>query len=486
MLSLPQLIPSYIAGQWITPGGSNFDVLNPATEKTICQLRFGAPKDAENALRAAAAAGTDWAATALSDRIALLARLRDAYQAREADIAQAMSMEIGCPITFAKEAQTWAGWAHFDPHIAAARSYSYEYQVGHSRVVHEPIGVCAMITPWNWPMNQIVVKLIPAFLAGCTMVIKPSEYAPISAHILAELLHEVGIPSGVVNILHGDGVGVGATLSAHPLVRMVSFTGSARAGVAISKAAASTVKRVTLELGGKSPNLILADADFDSAVRSGVQACMSNAGQSCDAPTRMYVPRARYAAAVELARQSALALKVGDPADAKTDMGPVVNQVQFERIQSMIQAAIQEGAQAVCGGPGRPQGLEQGYFVRPTVFAQVQHHMRIAREEVFGPVLTILAYDDEESLVDMANDSDFGLSAYISSLDMHHASRIARRLQAGQVQINYPAWDLRAPFGGYKQSGNGREYSTWGLQDYLETKAIVGYPPEMPIVRRAG
>lgn len=471
-----QTLASYLNGQWFMPSGSVMPVYNPANASLIAELALGSPEDAHQAIQAAKQAFPAYAQTTLAERIGYLEALRDVYARRRQDLADAIRLEMGAPARFALNAQAESGLAHFDAHLKALREFAFEYRINQSQIVHEPIGVVALITPWNWPMNQLVVKVIPALAAGCTMVVKPSEIAPLSAQIFAELIHEIDLPPGVFNLLHGDGEGVGQTLSRHPEVAMVSFTGSMRAGVAISKAAADTVKRVSLELGGKSPNLILRDADFPKAITQAVNYCMSNSGQSCDAPSRLYVPIERYAEALQQAQVAALALKVGDPQAVDTDLGPVVSALQYERIQQWIQIGIDEGASLVCGGLGKPAGLEQGYYVKTTVFGNVHQTMRIAREEIFGPVLVILPYQDEEELIQLANDSDYGLSAYISSADPQHAVRIARRLRVGQVQLNYPEWDVHAPFGGYKQSGNGREYAQWGLQDFLETKAIIGYP----------
>lgn len=471
-----QTLASYLNGQWFMPSGSILPVYNPANGSLIAQLALGSPEDTHQAIQAAQQAFPAYAQTPLAERIAYLEALREAYARRRQDLADAIRLEMGAPARFALNAQAESGLAHFDAHLQALHTFAFEYRMNQSQIVHEPIGVVALITPWNWPMNQLVVKVIPALAAGCTMVVKPSELAPLSAQIFAELIDEIGLPAGVFNLLHGDGEGVGQTLSKHPEVAMVSFTGSMRAGVAISKAAADTVKRVSLELGGKSPNLILRDADFPKAITQAVNYCMSNSGQSCDAPTRLYVPIERYTEALQQAKMAALALKVGDPQAADTDLGPVVSALHYERIQQWIQIGIDEGAKLICGGLGKPKGLEQGHYVKATVFGDVHQTMRIAREEIFGPVLVILPYQDEEELIQLANDSDYGLSAYISSTDPQHAADIARRLRAGQVQLNYPDWDLYAPFGGYKQSGNGREYAQWGLHDFLETKAIIGYP----------
>lgn len=470
-----QTFLSYINGEWLKPSGTALAVHNPADENIIGQVILGTDKDTDRAVQAASLAFQFYSKLSLQERLGFIEAMRDEYAKRIEDIALAMCQEMGAPITFSREAQATSGLGHFDAHLNAAREFKFEYSVNTSLILHEPIGVAALITPWNWPMNQLVAKVIPALIAGCTMVVKPSEISPISANIFAEVVDAIGLPAGVFNLLHGDGQGVGQALSKHPLVDLVSFTGSIRAGTAITQAAADTVKRVTLELGGKSPNLILRDADFESAVSQGVQYCMANTGQSCDAPSRMYVPKEHYQDALALAKQSALSLKTGNPLDADTDLGPVVSQLQYERIQNLIQVGIEEGAEIVCGGLGKPSGLEKGYYVKTTIFGQVSQNMRIAREEVFGPVLVIIPYEDEDQLIEFANDSEYGLSSYISSVNLEHANQIARKLRTGQVQINYPEWDLYAPFGGYKKSGNGREYAQWGLVDYLETKAIVGY-----------
>lgn len=473
-----QTLLSYINGQWVQAHGRLLAVKNPANNQILAELSLGTDEDVDQAVAAAKQAFKTYSQTSLEERITYLEQLRSAYAARLADIAEAIRLEMGAPRTFALDSQAASGLAHFDSHLQALREFAFEYPQGSSLIVHEPIGIVGLITPWNWPMNQLVVKVIPALAAGCTLVLKPSELAPLSANLFAEVVQAAGLPAGVFNLLHGDGEGVGQALSKHPHIDMISFTGSTRAGKAISKAAADTIKRVTLELGGKSPNLILEDADLATAVKQGVLLCMSNSGQSCDAPTRMYVAHQHYQAALQVAKITAEALVVGDPADPSTDLGPVISQAQYERIQAMIQLGIDEGARLICGGLGKPDRLSaeltQGHYVQATVFGDVQQTMRIAREEIFGPVLVILPYDDEAQLVEFANDSPYGLSAYIASNNPECAQRIARQLKVGQVQLNYPEWDLAAPFGGYKQSGNGREYAQWGLSDFLETKAIIG------------
>ncbi|TXH67782.1 MAG: aldehyde dehydrogenase family protein [Thiothrix sp.] len=473
-----QTLLSYINGQWIRPTGSSLELRNPANNGVIAEVILGTASDLDRAVTAAVTAFKTYAQTSLEQRIQYLEQLRDAYAARLPEIAEAIRLEMGAPQEFALNAQAASGLAHFDSHLQALREFAFEYPSGASQIVHEPIGVVGLITPWNWPMNQLVVKVIPALAAGCTLVLKPSELAALSANLFAELVQSTDLPAGVFNLLHGDGDGVGQGLSKHPQIEMISFTGSTRAGKAITQAAAETIKRVTLELGGKSPNLILDDADLSLAVKQGVLLCMSNSGQSCDAPTRMYVPRAQYQQAIQIAAATAAELVVGDPSDPQVNLGPVISHAQYERIQAFIQAGLDEGAELLCGGLGKPSHLQaelaEGHYVQATIFVNVQQSMRIAREEIFGPVLVLIPYDDEQALIDMANDSPYGLSAYIASTNRDRALSIARKLRAGQVQINYPEWDLYAPFGGYKQSGNGREYAQWGLRDFLETKAIIG------------
>ena len=382
---------------------------------------------------------------------------------------------MGAPLTFAREAQVWAGRVHLEATIQALETYEFARLRGTSLIAKEPIGVAALITPWNWPLNQIVCKVAPALAAGCATVLKPSEIAPISGIVFAEIVDAAGAPAGVFNLVNGTGIDVGQVMAGHPDVDMVSFTGSTRAGIMVAKTAADTVKRVAQELGGKSPNIILRDADFEAAVRAGVAACFANSGQSCDAPARMLTPAERHEEALEIAAEVAAGLKVGDPREQGVDLGPVVSQTQFDKIQRLIEAGIRDGARLVAGGPGRPPGLDRGYYVRPTVFGEVKPGMTIEREEVFGPVLAIMSYQDEDEAVRLANDTVYGLAAYVSSTDIEHARAIAARLRAGTVNLNYPAWDVHAPFGGYKQSGNGREYADFGIDDYLELKAVVGY-----------
>jgi len=466
----------YIDGQWIPPVvPATLDVVNPATEQAFTRIAVGSTADVDKAVAAARRAFPSFSAVSRERRLALLERLLEAYNARGEDLARAVSEEMGAPLAFAREAQVWAGRVHLEATIRALRTYEFSRRRGGSLIVEEPIGVCALITPWNWPLNQIVCKVAPALAAGCTVVLKPSEIAPISGILFAEIVAAAGIPAGVFNLVNGDGPQVGQVMAGHPDVDMVSFTGSTRAGIIVAKTAADTVKRVAQELGGKSPNILLADADFEPAVRAGVLACFSNSGHSCDAPTRMLVPAERSEEAMAIAAAAARELKVGDPQAQGVDLGPVVSRVQFDKIQRLIGISIEEGARLVAGGLGRPGDLDRGYYVKPTVFGDVTPEMTIAREEVFGPVLAIMPYSDEAEAVRIANDTVYGLAAYVSSQNLDHARAVAARLRAGTVNLNYPAWDVDAPFGGYKQSGNGREYADFGIRDYLEVKAVVGY-----------
>jgi aldehyde dehydrogenase (NAD+) len=466
----------YIDGAWVDPiAPARIDVINPATEEAYTQISAGSAADVNRAVAAAKAAFPSFSKTTQAQRLAWLKKLLEVYNERYEDIAQAVTSEMGAPLSFARAAQAWAGQAHLEATIKALEEYKFEEQRGPTRLVKEGIGVVGLITPWNWPLNQIVCKVAPAIAAGCTMVLKPSEIAPISGIVFAELVDKIGLPKGVFNLVNGDGPSVGQVIASHPDVDMVSFTGSTRAGIIVAKSAADTVKRVAQELGGKSANIILPDADFENAVATGVGACFGNSGQSCDAPTRMFVPAARHEEALAIAKKAAATHKVGDPHAEDTVLGPVVSQVQFDKIQRLIQAGIDEGATLVTGGLGRPDGLNRGYYCKPTVFGHVKHEMTISREEIFGPVLSILSYDTEEQAIAMANDTVYGLAGYVQSKDVAHASRVARQLRVGTVSINYPDWDVYAPFGGYKQSGNGREYADWGIHDFLEIKGIVGY-----------
>ena len=465
----------YINGAWVAPlGGSTVGVENPATEEIIATVALASTADADRAVAAARAAFDGFTAWPVADRIALVRRILAAYNARYDDFARAMQLEMGAPSAWSRDAQAWAGQVHIEATIKAAEEMHWEVLRGNTCIIHEGIGVCVLITPWNWPMNQIACKVTPALIAGCTMVLKPSEIAPLSGALFAEICHEAGVPAGVFNLINGTGPEVGAHLAAHPQVDMVSFTGSTRAGTAVAAAAAPTVKRVAQELGGKSPNIILPSADLAAAVRGGVEGCFGNTGQSCDAPTRMFVPRDRAEEAYAIAAQVAAEVVVGDPTDPSVTMGPLISRTQFDKVQGLIQKGMDEGARLIAGGLGRPAGLNRGWFVQPTIFGDVTDQMTIAREEIFGPVLSILPYDTVEQAVASANDTVYGLAAYVQG-EASEARAVGRRLRAGQVNLNYPDWDTFAPFGGYKQSGNGREYADWGIHDFCEVKAIVGY-----------
>ena len=465
----------YINGQWVDPAQpKTLDVINPANEEPFARISMGSAADVDKAVAAAKAAFPKFSATSKQERIELLQSIMAVYQKRYADIAAAITEEMGAPKTLSEKAQAAMGIAHLNTNLEILKKYEFEEDKGPTRILREPIGVCGFITPWNWPVNQIACKVAPALAVGCTMVLKPSEVAPVNAYIFDEILHEAGVPAGVFNLVNGDGPGVGAPLSSHPDVDMVSFTGSTRAGILVSKAAADTVKRVALELGGKSANIVLDDADFGKAITGSVFGMMSNSGQSCNAPTRMLVPAKRHDEAVAIAKAAAEQVKVGDPNAEGTVIGPVVSDVQFNKIQGLIQKGIEEGATLVTGGTGRPEGLNKGYYVRPTVFANVTNDMTIAREEIFGPVLSILPYKDEEEAVAIANDTVYGLSGYVQG-EPEHARKVAARLRTGNVHLNLAGPDLNAPFGGYKQSGNGREWGEFGFEEFLEVKAVLGY-----------
>lgn len=466
----------FIDGKWVAPAvPATLDVIDPSTEEAYTQISVGSKADVDRAVAAAKAAFPSFAQTSQKDRLALLKRILEVYNERYEDIAKAVSQEMGAPIGWARSAQAWAGQAHMEATIKAFENYEFFEKRGTTMVAYEPIGVAALITPWNWPLNQIVCKVAPALAAGCTVVLKPSEIAPISGIVFAEVMEAAGTPKGVFNLVNGTGPDVGQVMAGHPDIDMVSFTGSTRAGIIVAKTAADTVKRVAQELGGKSANIILPDADLQEAVEKGVEGCFGNSGQSCDAPTRMLVPAARHDEALEIAKARAEKFKVGDPLAEDTELGPVVSQLQFDKIQRLIEAGIKEGATVVTGGPGRPEHLNRGYYVRPTVFGHVRPGMTIEREEIFGPVLSVISYESEDEAVKIANDTVYGLAGYVQSKDIEHARKVAARIRAGQVSINYPDWDTHAPFGGYKQSGNGREYADWGIHDFLEVKGIVGY-----------
>lgn len=468
----------YIDGAWEQTDGSHavIDVENPANGSVVGRIIQAEEADIDRAVAAARRAFESFSQSTREDRLALLARVIEVYEARQDELAAVMSAEMGASITTSREAQAPAGLAHLQSAHKALKDFEFQTPVNDTNtVLREPIGVCAFITPWNWPLNQIAAKVGPALATGCTCVLKSSEMAPLSAHIFAEILHEAGVPAGVFNLVDGDGPGAGAYMAQHPDVDMVSFTGSTRAGIEVSRLAAPTVKRVTLELGGKSPNIILDDADFETAVANGTQVCMYNVGQSCDAPTRMLVPHNRMDEAMEIAARTANALMTGDPSREDVDNGPIAYGRQYEKVVDLIGKGIAEGAHLACGGAEKPEGCDNGYFVKPTVFGRVTPDMTIAAEEIFGPVLSIIGYGDEEEAIRIANDTPYGLAAYLSSGDLERARRVAKRLKAGQVILNATEPDTDTPFGGYKQSGNGREGGEYGFEDFLEVKAVVGW-----------
>jgi aldehyde dehydrogenase (NAD+) len=466
----------YIDGQWVEPaaGVRTMAIVNPATEAVIGKLAMGGTDDVDRAVSAARAAFPSWSQSSREERLAVLTRMAELYKARFSEIAAAVSTEMGAPLWLCHELQAAVGLVQIQAATAALQDFPFETTRGTTRIVREPVGVVALITPWNWPLNQIAAKVAPALAAGCTIVLKPSEITPLDARIFTEIVHEAGVPAGVFNMIHGDGKTVGSALARHPDVDMISITGSTRAGIDVATQAAPTVKRVTQELGGKSPALILDDADLKTAVSAGVISCMMNSGQTCIAPTRMLVPREHYVQAVAIAAATANALTVGDPQLPTSKLGPISNRGQYERVQDMIETGIAEGARVVAGGPGRPEGLTQGFYVRPTVFADVRNDMAIAREEIFGPVLVIIPYDGEEQGIAIANDTPYGLASYVWSGDAARARRVAGRIRAGSVQINGARLDLTAPFGGCKASGNGREFGEYGLAEFLEYKTLAG------------
>ena len=465
----------YINGEWVEPAGrETIDVINPATEEAFATISMGTAEDVDAAAKAARAAFPAWSQSSVEERKTVLQKIMAGIQARAGDLAAAITSEMGAPVGLANAAQVPSGLGHFAAVLPLLENYKFQETRGSTLIVKEAAGVCGFITPWNWPLNQIACKVAPALAAGCTIVLKPSEVAPINAYILAEIIDECGLPPGVFNLVNGDGPNVGAAISAHPEVDVVSFTGSTRAGREVARAAADGIKRVTQELGGKSANIILDDtADFGKAVFSGVLNCFGNSGQSCNAPTRMLVPKARMGEAIESAKAAAAKAVVGDPNSEGTSLGPVVSELQFNKINALIEAGIKEGAELIAGGPGRPDGLDKGYFIKPTVFANVTNDMTIAREEVFGPVLTIIGYDDDADAIAIANDTEYGLSGYISG-EPAHAQQIALQIRTGMVHINGAPLDISAPFGGYKKSGNGREWGLEGFEEYLETKAMMG------------
>jgi len=468
----------YIDGHWVDPvTPKQMDVINPANEEVAGHISAGSAADVDKAVAAAQKAFVTYSQTSREERIELLQRILAEYQKRFGEIANAITEEMGAPASLAQRAQAAVGLMHLSTGIEVLKNFKFEEDRGSTRIVKEPIGVCGLITPWNWPINQVACKVVPALATGCTMVLKPSEEAPFSAYLWTEIMDAAGVPAGVYNMINGTGPEVGAAISGHKGVDMVSFTGSTRAGVEVARNAAATVKRVAQELGGKSPNIILEDADMKSAVGGGVRSVMNNSGQSCNAPTRMLVPAKKMDEAIVIAKEAAESTTVGDP-NGNATIGPVVNKTQWEKIQRLIKAGIDEGATLVTGGTGRPEGLDKGFYVKPTVFANVTNDMTIAKEEIFGPVVSILGYDSVDQAVAIGNDTEYGLAAYISGTDQTKIREVASQLRAGQVSINGGGGDPTAPFGGYKMSGNGREWGDYGFHEYLETKAMLGYTPK--------
>lgn len=466
----------YINGEWTSPAvPALLPVINPATEEVVAEVARGSAEDVDRAVAAARAAFPGWSATPVVERASILSNIHALILERKEPLAQALSLEMGAAISFSRAMQVPLAAEHVRVARDLLSTYRFQTVEGSTAIEREAIGVCGLITPWNWPLYQITAKVAPALAAGCTVVLKPSELSPLSALLFAQLVHDAGLPPGVFNLVNGSGPDVGAAIAAHPDIDMISITGSNRAGALVAQAAAVTVKRVTQELGGKSPNVMLPDADFAKAVPLGVLSAFRNVGQSCSAPTRMIVPRARLAEVEALAADTANALIVGDPQSPDTQLGPIANEAQFSRVQAMIQAGISEGAKLLCGGPGRVPRFEKGYYTKPTVFSEVGSAMRIAQEEIFGPVLCILAYDTIDEAVAIANDTVYGLGAHVQAQDLELGRAVASRIRAGQVHLNHPAWNPMAPFGGYKRSGNGREYGLMGFEEYLETKAIIGF-----------
>lgn len=466
----------YINGRWTFPAiPATLPVVNPANEAVVAEVARGSAEDVDRAVAAARGAFAGWSATPAAARAQVLGKIHELILERKEQLAQALSLEMGAAIGFARAMQVPLAAEHVRVARDLLSSYRFQTVEGGTAIEREPIGVCGLITPWNWPLYQITAKVAPAIAAGCTVVLKPSELSPLSALLFAQLVHDAGLPPGVFNLVNGSGAEVGAAMAAHVDIDMISITGSNRAGALVAQAAAPTVKRVTQELGGKSPNVLLPDADFAKAVPLGVMSAFRNVGQSCSAPTRMIVPRNRLAEVEALAAATANALIVGDPQSEETQLGPIANEAQFHRVQAMIQAGLDEGAKLLCGGPGRPAGFDKGFYTRPTVFSDVDNAMRIAQEEIFGPVLCIIAYETVDEAVAIANDTVYGLGAHIQGQDLDVARAVASRIRAGQVHLNHPAWNPMAPFGGYKRSGNGREYGVQGFEEYLETKAIIGF-----------
>jgi len=466
----------YIGGAWVDPATpSTLGIVNPATEETFAQISLGSRPDVDRAAKAARRAFATYSVTSVEARLSWLAKIIEGFRARLPELARMMTLEMGAPITFATQRQATVALFHFEEAARVLANYKFEERMGNGIIRREPIGVCGLITPWNWPLNQVASKVAPALATGCTVVLKPSEIAPLSAMLFAEIVDDAGLPPGVFNLVNGDGPTVGEAIAAHPEIDMVSFTGSTTAGVRVAKLAADTVKRVAQELGGKSANIILADADLKTAVIQGVHACYTNGGQNCQSPTRMLIPRAQRDAAFAAAREAVDTIRLGDPLDPASTMGPLVNQAQFEKVQDLIQSGVDEGATLVAGGTGRPSELNRGYYVRPTVFGDVTPQMKIAREEIFGPVLSIMSYDTEDEAIEIANDTPFGLAGFVQSMDSDRARAVANRIRAGRVYLNGAPFDRSLPFGGYKQSGNGREFGVFGFEEYLEVKAILGH-----------
>lgn len=475
---MPEPLPSYIGGAWVLPksGAGEHLALNPATEEPCARVALCGPAEADAAVRAARAAFPGWSGAPLESRLGLLEALAAVSERRNADMAAAITAEMGAPHDLSRNSQAPSGPGHVRETIRAARAFEWQRPLEDGALLlREAIGVCVLITPWNWPINQIAAKVAPALAAGCTVVLKPSEMAPLSAQLFAEFVAEAGFPAGVFNLVHGTGPGIGSTLTGHSEVDMVSFTGSTAAGIKVAQSAAETVKRVAQELGGKSPNLVFDDAGLEAAVARGVRHCFNNTGQSCNAPTRMLVEASAYERAVDAARETAAKVTVGDPAQPGPHLGPVASKAQFDKIQRLIEVGLAEGARLVCGGPGRAEGFNRGYFVKPTIFADVTNQMTIAREEIFGPVLSMIPFADEAEAVSIANDTPYGLAAYVQSQDIDRAHRVARQLRAGSVYLNGKGQGYAAPFGGYKQSGNGREWGEWGLHDFVEIKVVNGW-----------
>ena len=466
----------YIDGAWVDPATpSTLGIVNPATEETFAQISLGSGHDVDRAAWAARRAFATYSVTSVEARLSWLRKIIEGFRARLPELARMMTLEMGAPITFATQRQATVALFHFEEAARVLANYKFEEPMGDGIVRREPIGVCGLITPWNWPLNQVASKVAPALATGCTVVLKPSEIAPLSAMLFAEIVDGAGLPAGVFNLVNGDGPTVGEAIAAHPEIDMVSFTGSTTAGVRVAKLAADTVKRVAQELGGKSANIILDDADLKTAVIQGVHACYTNGGQNCQSPTRMLIPRAQRDAAFAAAREAVDAIRLGDPLDPASTMGPLVSQVQFEKVQDLIQSGVDEGATLVAGGTGRPSELNRGYYVRPTVFGDVTPQMKIAREEIFGPVLSIMSYDTEDEAIEIANETPFGLAGFVQSRDPDRARAVANRIRAGRVYLNGAPFDRSLPFGGYKQSGNGREFGVFGFEEYLEVKAILGH-----------